>query len=257
MGCDGIYSFACKCTATVFWAGEKTCLSTQGTLKLAKCINANVFLMQQWSPELAKISFVAVHYVKYTKPVQYMVEVLSLFLAVSNFVARYKDYKGDFKTSVGLFKATCAVGAEACTTYKAEQKIGTANESALGFIGKSFGSTQFFAKTDAETVKGRFFLGIALSDFALFFKRVLDTSGSSFTKDVWTIKWSNLLSATYKEADTKTVLTLSGDVAKLWLAFFMPEKEKWSSILVSFTYTTGYYKFLMFDEVNIPNKCPA
>lgn len=258
MSCETISGYVKACGNTVYWAGEKTFLSLPGTLKLMKCINANMFLLKETLPTVAKISFIAVYFSKFSKPFQYHLEMLSLIVAGLGFIARWQEYKGDFKSSLGLFKVGCAVGAEGCTTYISEIKLGTADESLLGIIARSVGSAKFFALPVEErgraveaNVKNWFFLGIALSDMLTISKSILDGCRSTKTKE---IKWEKLWSSIQTEfSNGRTVLIVAGTISKLWLAFFTPKELRSIAALVAFTYTTSYYKYLKYDEFQKPS----
>lgn len=253
------------CGNNLYWAGEKTFLSLPGTLKLMKCINANMFLLKETLPTVAKISFIAVYFSKFSKPFQYHLEMLSLFVAALGFITKWNEYKGDFKSTVGLFKSGSAVGAEGCTTYISEIKLGTADESLLGIIARRVGSAQFFALPTEERgravekyVKNYFFLGIALSDFLSIAKNILDGSKSEIKALGWTlssdIKWNNLWDATKTEfSQGRTILVVAGTISKLWLAFFTPNGLPQIAALVAFTYTTSYIKYLKYDPFQKPS----
>lgn len=243
------------------WGIEKTIATPSGIIKFNKLVNIINAYVREVFPQLANIKFMAVYYEKFDKPVQPMLETLSAWLAFFPCRDKYRAFNGDFKSSVEFAKSVLGLWAACFEAYIAETKIGTTGVSPLGLIANTFGSFAFFAKTQAETMKGRFFLGVAFCDLLTIGQKISDTYQNStsstqwsnwFTLDFWRgksnqdIQWGKLLAASYAVmTDSKILLTSAGNAAKIWLILFPPQWKAFELSLVIFVHSTGYVKYLI------------
>lgn len=237
--------FMSKCGSALVGAVNKT-LTVPGLVKFNKLTLAIYDLSNQVFP-LYIPQCMSVYYNQLNKPGQPFLESLSICFALLNSndkCGMWYGGQGDFKSSIDALKSLFGLGAEACTTYIAEQKINTSGVSVLGWVASGFGSISFFANTNANTVKDIFFCGIAACDF-LTIGEGLWTAYSAVQGN--SSCWRKIGGVAYNVlADEKKLITLSSNVAKLWLIFFPPTDQAKLRGLILFVNGMGYYKYLRF-----------
>lgn len=260
------------CVNGFLWGVEKTIATPTGLIKANKLVNIiNIFALEVF-PGLANIKFVSVYFNKLNRPGQPILETMSAWLSFFPIRGRYRDYQAAndpnrwisyfgvgatpdrFKIKIDLLKSILGCGAECCTAYIAERKVGTADVSPLGIIASGFGSMSFFAKTTANKVKDSFFLGLAACDFLLISKQILDGTTQGMINPTWQYDLASLWNSSCNVmSDKKTLLTATGNVAKLWLVLFPPKWVALELAVAVFALGTGYAKYMISPlRVNIP-----
>jgi hypothetical protein len=251
------------CVNGFLWGVQKTVATPTGLIKANKLINIiNAYALEVF-PKLADIKLVSVYYNRLNKPGQPMLETLSAWLSFFPVLPKYKAYQAAhnertlltylpggapdfFKVNIDLFKSILGCGAECCTAYIAERKIGTTDVSPLGIIANGFGSVPFLAKVCADKIKNGLFLGIAFCDFVSIGKQILDGTVAGWINPKWQYDFASLSTSSYAVlTDSKTLLTVTGNVAKVWLVLRPPQWKALELGLAVAASGTGYAKYLI------------